>query len=166
MALDQGYSEEQAELYAKQEAYAASLKAPQEQTVLAAQTPAAEAAPVTPDYNNEATGTKASPTSTIPKPVSGPTGTPPTVIGRDQAGATKEAAAPEASPVSEDVPIEQQIKQAQEQQALIKAQLEKKKLEKQSLLAMNQISAANDLTAQQPQPEVPSANQQKAEAMA
>ena len=30
MALDQGYSEEQAELFAKQEAYAASLKPAQE----------------------------------------------------------------------------------------------------------------------------------------
>ena len=37
MALDQGYSEEQAELYAKQEAYAASVKNAQEQTILAEQ---------------------------------------------------------------------------------------------------------------------------------
>ena len=37
MALDQGYSEEQAELYAKQEAYAANVKSGQEQTILAEQ---------------------------------------------------------------------------------------------------------------------------------
>lgn len=121
MALDQGYSEEQAELYAKQEAYAASLQAPQEQTVLAAQTPTAPATPATPDAGTDTVAATAAPTSTIPKPASGPTGSPPTVQGRDQAGATKEAAAPDPSPVSEDIPIEQQIKQAQEQQALIKA---------------------------------------------
>lgn len=149
MALDQGYSEEQAELYAKQEAYAASLKAAQEQAISAAQTPGAAAVPTepvpvaTPDATADAAESKAQPAGTIPKPVSGPTGSPPTIIGRDHAGAAKDAAPAEPSPAIEDGSIEQQIKQAQEQQALIKAQLEKKKQEKQSLLAMNQIAATD-----------------------
>ena len=63
-----------------------------------------------PDAGNDAAEKKALPTSNIPKPVSGPTGSPPTIIGRDQAGAAKEAAAPEAVPTSEDSSIEQQIK--------------------------------------------------------
>lgn len=133
---------------------------------MAAQTPVAEAPTAVPDANNDAAENKAPPAGTIPKPVSGPTGSPPTIIGRDHAGAAKEVAPAEPSPTAEDSSIEQQIKQAQEQQALIKAQLEKKKQEKQSLLAMNQISAVNDGAAQQPLPEAPSANQQKAEAMA
>lgn len=101
----------------------------------------------------------------IPKPVSGPTGSPPTIIGRDQAGSTKEAAAPadpaadlqaaalaapSAAQTAEEASIEQQIKQAQEQQAMIKAQLEKRKQEKQNLLAMNQISGVSDAPVQAP----------------
>jgi hypothetical protein len=57
----------------------------------------------------------------ISVPVSSPTSS-------GQPAAAQEVAQPEASlAVPEDIPIEQQIKQAQEQQALIKAQLEKKK---------------------------------------
>ena len=60
----------------------------------------------------------------IPKPVSGPTGSPPTIIGRDQAGSTKEAApvdptadlqaaslaVPSAAQTAEESSIEQQIR--------------------------------------------------------
>lgn len=121
--MDQGYSEEQAELFAKQEAYAASMsKQVQPQTTLAAQTAPAAAAPTTLDTTNRAISAAeiAEATAAIPKPVSGPAGSPPVIAG--QAAAAKEAALPEASPaVPEDIPIEQQIRQAQEQQALIKA---------------------------------------------
>ena len=52
------------------------------------------------------------PSTTIPKPVSGPTSTPPTQVGRDQEGAMKEAAPTEvnAAQAMDEMPIEQQIK--------------------------------------------------------
>lgn len=123
-ALDQGYSEEQAELFAKQEAYAASMSKPmQPQTTLAAQTAPVAAAPAPPRSNTNAA--KAAEVAEAIPAISVPVSSAPS---SGQPAAAYEVAQPEASlAVPEDIPIEQQIKQAQEQQALIKAQLEKKK---------------------------------------